>query len=759
MPASGLQRRKIELLLDGVDQLPTLPGVAFHVLELAMADHPARRDIQLALEVDCTLAMRTFRTAIDLNIPASALTSIDAVLDVLPDDALVAGLLSVEAVEADVVDAVELPQLARHILATAMAAQVIAARTGTIKPQVALLAGLLHDIGQFALRVLMPKAYGQVIRRLQNTGGDLLEAERDVLGIDHAVMGKRLAQRWGLPESLRNVIWLHHQAQVPSGRSAGVGPLTELVRLADLLARQYGFSYYAAEQVTENTAEVAERLGLSGIQAEQIGRQIGPVIELNALPLGLEARPSPDDLRRVLLGANARLGRLYQGSYGRCHAAEADLDQTHHLLHISADLATRHSTRQVLETIGTTACAALGLRVAVPYILAGDGGYIEGIRCTAAGGAEEHFLYDVANLDSLEPPPSQQAPAFAAPGGIVRAERAEGWLFERQGPQLGTGLFYAAPMTVENTRVGGLVFTLGDPPRELTPSEGARVTALTSVAAMALKRIRAEADLVHLSEELAETNRRLETAHHQSLQQRNVASLSEMATGAAHEINNPLAIISGRAQQLLTQDPAPGTRDILTTIVQQADRISEIITELQVFAKPPAPKFETVNPVALARQAADELAEAGASSGTSILVEARPGAPFIQVDAGQVAGAIGEIVKNGIEACSQAGGGTVRIVVQPLPAEAAARFVITDDGPGMDPEVRARAFDPFYSGYQAGRKRGLGLPKAYRAIQANGGQIALESAPDHGTTVRVTFRAAVPAPSESTQKPVRAQPS
>jgi hypothetical protein len=60
----------------------------------------------------------------------------------------------------------------------------------------------------------------------------------------------------------------------------------------------------------------------------------------------------------------------------------------------------------------------------------------------------------------------------------------------------------------------------------------------------------------------------------------------------------------------------------------------------------------------------------------------------------------------------------------------------------MRPEDRARALDPFFSGREAGRHRGLGLPRAFRAIQANGGQMTLDSKTGQGTTVRVTFRAA-----------------
>ncbi len=309
MAAAGLQRRKVELLLEEVDHLPTLPGVSLHVLPLVMADTPRPRDIQLAIEIDPTLAARILKLAIDLGAPADSVVSIDAALQVVPLDALTASLLSIDTVDQEVAKDVELPRLWRHVLATAMACQIIATRVGTVPPETALLAGLLHDIGQVALRVLMPRAYAQVLEQLRAGNTDLLEAERDLFGLDHAVLGKQLAQRWGFCETLQNVIWLHHQAQVPTANRGAGGGLTELVRLADLLARQHGFSYHAAEQIPENTAEVAERIGLSGIQAEQIGHQVSTALEFNAGPLGLREEPSPDELRRVFLGRPDRLRR------------------------------------------------------------------------------------------------------------------------------------------------------------------------------------------------------------------------------------------------------------------------------------------------------------------------------------------------------------------------------------------------------------------------------------------------------------------
>jgi len=737
MAAAGLRRRKIELLLEDLDQIPTLPGLAHHVLGIATAEHPNRRDLQMAAEVDPAIAAKTLRLAIDLGHPADDLLSIDAVFDAAGAEALSAALLNTQAVDRDLLERVQLPRLWRHTLAVALAAQVTATRLGTVSPEQALLAGLLHDIGQLTLRILLPRAYGQVLEHLDASGEDLLEAERDLLGVDHAVFGKRLAQQWGFSEVFQNVIWLHHQAQVPEGGRPGVGSLIQVIRLADLLARQHGFGYHGSEQVKENPAEVAERLGLSGVQAEHIARQIAPALALNTEPVGFEDLPSDTQLQQVYRQANVRLGRLQHQRQKQTQAAEARAAHAHRLIDLNADLATLTSPPEVMERIAAAAHEALDCRVVVPYLLARDGGYVEGLRHTADHGVEDHFLYDLQSCDDLAPP--EETPPASGP---VRAERTEPWLFDRQGPDLGPGPFYTVPMCVGQRTVGGLTFSWTGRSEEPAPHEADQVADLARIAAIALRRAQAEADLVALSEELADANRRLQATHRATLQQENVASLSEMATGAAHAINNPLAIISGRTQQLAADEQDPARRKTLETVIQQAHRISEIIAELRAFAKPPAPMQADVDPVDLAREVAEGQRPEDASADIRIEVAGPQEAPPIHVDREQVASALAEVVRNGVQACAQAGGGNVTIRVEPLPAQTAVRFVLVDDGPGMDPERRARAFDPFYSGHEAGRRRGLGLSKAYRAVQMNGGQMALESAPGRGTTVRVTFPAA-----------------
>jgi signal transduction histidine kinase len=111
----------------------------------------------------------------------------------------------------------------------------------------------------------------------------------------------------------------------------------------------------------------------------------------------------------------------------------------------------------------------------------------------------------------------------------------------------------------------------------------------------------------------------------------------------------------------------------------------------------------------------------------------------VLVDAAQVGEALRAVVQNALEAVDEGG----RVVVEVMPGAAgAARVAVVDDGPGMDAAAVRSAFDPFYSGRDAGRGIGLGLPKALRLVELNGGRLAVESRPSAGTRVVVDLPAA-----------------
>ena len=236
-----------------------------------------------------------------------------------------------------------------------------------------------------------------------------------------------------------------------------------------------------------------------------------------------------------------------------------------------------------------------------------------------------------------------------------------------------------------------------------------------------------------------------------------IEALAEFAAGAGHEINNPLTVISGRAQLLLRGETDPERRHALAIIVAQAMRVHEMIADLMLFARPPRPEIEPVDLVQLLdRLAADLLAGCGRQE-IEIHRVGASGPIVLAADPVQLNVALRAICRNAIEAVGS--GGHIEIEVgtgpaasscpapqgndNPTPPEVWVR--VRDDGPGMAPEERSRVFDPFYSARQAGRGLGLGLCKAWRIVRNHGGRIDVESEPRRGTAVTVVLPLA-PAP-------------
>lgn len=214
-----------------------------------------------------------------------------------------------------------------------------------------------------------------------------------------------------------------------------------------------------------------------------------------------------------------------------------------------------------------------------------------------------------------------------------------------------------------------------------------------------------------------------------------LAALAEFAAGAGHEINNPLATIIGRAQQLLRDESDASRRQGLAAIVGQAYRIRDMIGDVMTFARPPQPVRTTVDLSAVVRDVAANL--------ESILeplrcrTELALGAEtMLDADPVQMAIIVSELVRNAANAL-QPGGGVIQVITEATTDQ--VRLNVTDSGRGFSETERIHAFDPFFSGRQAGRGLGFGLCKVWQILQMHGGNITIDTALGGPTTVVVTL--------------------
>ncbi|MGC1273481.1 MAG: HAMP domain-containing sensor histidine kinase [Planctomycetaceae bacterium] len=214
-----------------------------------------------------------------------------------------------------------------------------------------------------------------------------------------------------------------------------------------------------------------------------------------------------------------------------------------------------------------------------------------------------------------------------------------------------------------------------------------------------------------------------------------LAAMAELAAGAGHEINNPVATIVGRAQLLLANEADPNRRRALATIASQALRIRDMIGDLMLFARPPDAEPVEVDLGTIARDVVAPFADRATEANVTLTVEAtEPVVAF--ADPLQLTVAVSALVENALTAV----GGEGHVTLEVSEPDDRPTLQVRDDGGGWTDADREHAFDPFYSGRQAGRGLGFGLPKAWRIVTLAGGTIEIASPPGE-TIVTVTLPA------------------
>jgi signal transduction histidine kinase len=210
-------------------------------------------------------------------------------------------------------------------------------------------------------------------------------------------------------------------------------------------------------------------------------------------------------------------------------------------------------------------------------------------------------------------------------------------------------------------------------------------------------------------------------------------ALAEFAAGAGHEINNPLATIIGRAQLLLKGEQDPQRRQMLLSIGAQAYRIRDMIGDVMLFGRPPLPDLADVDLVALLHRVRSSLADKLAEARCTVQIVATDSIS-LRADPTQISILVSELLKNSQHALQPAGG---EIRVFAALCDKIVQIEIQDEGCGFSALERQHAFDPFFSGRQAGRGLGFGLAKCWRIVGLHQGSIQIHSSPAGPTIVKV----------------------
>lgn len=258
-----------------------------------------------------------------------------------------------------------------------------------------------------------------------------------------------------------------------------------------------------------------------------------------------------------------------------------------------------------------------------------------------------------------------------------------------------------------------------------------------------------------------------------------LAAIRDLAYGASHEINNPLANIATRAQTMLARESCPEKQQQLKAIWKQSLRAYDMLADLMLFGKPPRleRKLCSVRQLlqSLTNWADQELAERHAhitlqASLDELVDDVGPALPSdplhqstphsrlsasqsdaaplsidplqdlrINLDPIQWHAAMTALLKNAFEVLGRQGIVNISWGRTRTREQSWVFFRVTDSGPGLTQEAFEAALNPFFSGREAGRGLGFGLSKAWRIVTDHDGKILLNPAPKQGCQISLLF--------------------
>jgi len=589
----------------------------------------------------------------------------------------------------------------------------------------------------------MPKSLVRIIEQANIQNSPIYSIEQKNLGLDHTIIGRRLAQKWNIPSPINLAVWLHHSETEILWKTIPEAKIAQLVRLANSIAKLTGFSITQQEETTETMQQLAMSLEISTEQIQNIQRELPEKVEEKENLLGLDM-PNADA---------AYLDTLSQGA-AQFAKETCKLKQQNQSLQTSSShfdfvtemLSCLNPNVQPIDTAAKIAARwqrfyQTGI-VCIYLLPASSEKKIEAVVVESLGRCKTVSLNPPADSTIIPQPIVSKFDILNAPDHIY-------WLLEQLDVEPELSQTKLLPLLANGKTIGAVVFELRYPAdivqfREMFKSAACAAASILNISiesftnqlfaeqfSQLLTRTRYSAAAPSTPAAVAETAPPPQAPP-------SISELAEMAGGAAHELNNPLSIIAARAQLLADDETDTKKKSLLKQIQHNSNRISAIIEDLMAFASPQQPRPSQTGVKQLIDEALEFATQKAGIDHINAQIDIDENVDNIYGDSAQMVTAIANIICNALESYTDKTG-PVKITASPGHTGDTVELQIKDLGRGMDSETLSKAAQPFFSDKPAGRKRGMGLSHAKRLIELNNGSLNIQSEPGAGTNVTITL--------------------
>jgi HD-like signal output (HDOD) protein len=306
---------QIESLLNNIGELPTLPSIATAIMEKTLEANVSARQIAEMVEKDQALALKVLKVA---NSPfyrrIKEISTIRGAVVLLGFNVLKSIVLSISVLNlfnSKDRHALDFYKFWQHSIACAVCAKSIAGKILPASAEDAFIAGLLHDLGKVIADQLICKKgeYREVVEAMDHAGADILDIEQEIVGIDHAAIGKYLMERWNLPSHLSKAVGYHHSL-VDITDDGTTKSLCAIVHVADMVTNHLGIGTTQTQTQTGFVdPSLLNQLGITSHDIQEISIDLQDSISSISEQLGIP-KAEPKTYFEVLQSANAQLGKL-----------------------------------------------------------------------------------------------------------------------------------------------------------------------------------------------------------------------------------------------------------------------------------------------------------------------------------------------------------------------------------------------------------------------------------------------------------------